>query len=95
MHCNKLFTWNIGNVLDGGFPNNFSKIHILHHYRCVNHNISATCYGLKAASHYDRDVINYGHLAKDVKNIESLGNQACAEAPACFRQVKAAMEVRF
>merc|ERR1712003_223183 len=34
----------------------------------------------------------YGHLAKDVKNIESLGNQACAEAPACFRQVKAAME---
>merc|ERR1712003_152425 len=52
----------------------------------------ATCYGLKAASHYDRDVINYGHLAKDVKNIESLGNQACAEAPACFRQVKAAME---
>merc|ERR1712003_392288 len=52
----------------------------------------ATCYGLKAASHYDRDIINYGHLAKDVKNIESLGNQACAEAPACFRQVKAAME---
>jgi len=52
----------------------------------------ATCYGLKAASHYDRDVINYGHIAKDVKNIESLGNQACAEAPACFQQVKAAME---
>lgn len=52
----------------------------------------ATCYGLKAASHYDRDVVNYGHIAKDVKNIESLGNQACNEAPACFQQVKAAME---
>ncbi|XP_063694168.1 uncharacterized protein LOC134825901 [Bolinopsis microptera] len=52
----------------------------------------ATCYGLKAASHYDSDVVNYGQLASDVSNMEKLGNLACAQARGCFLQVSAAME---
>ena len=58
-----------------------------------NHNISATCYGLQAASHYDSEVVNYGQLASDVSNMEKLGNLACAQAKGCFNQVSAAMEV--
>ena len=57
--------------------------------------IPATCYGIKAASYYDVDVVSYGLLADDVKNIESLGNQACREAEACYDQVTAAMQVDF
>jgi hypothetical protein len=52
----------------------------------------ATCYGIKAASYYDVGTVSYGLLAGDVKNIESLGNQACREAEACYDQVAAAMQ---
>jgi len=52
----------------------------------------ATCYGIKAASHYDSDVVSYGQLASDVSNMEEIGNLACSDAPKCFRQVKSAIQ---
>ena len=63
-------------------------------YIIYNHNISATCYGINAASHYNTDVVSYRQLALDVPNMEALGNLACSDAQKCYRQVKSAIKVR-
>lgn len=52
----------------------------------------ASCYAIKAADYYNVDVVDYGLLAGDMKNIEHLGNLACSEAPACYNQVAAAIQ---
>ena len=56
--------------------------------------ISGTCYGLKAASHFNTDVVSYEQLAADVPNMEKLATVACAEVAGCFEQVKSAIQVR-
>ena len=57
-------------------------------------NVSATCYGIQAKERYDVEVVDYGHLADDLDNIESLGNRACADVKLCFRQVRKAIKVK-
>ena len=57
-------------------------------------NISATCYGIKAEDRYSVDVVNYGLLAGDVKNIKALGNLACTDVAGCFGQVRDAIQVK-
>jgi len=52
----------------------------------------STCYGINAATHYGSGVVDYGTLAADVPNLEHLGNLACAEAEACYDQVKVAID---
>merc|ERR1739848_52332 len=52
----------------------------------------ATCYGIKAASTYDVDTVDYGLLAGDVRNIEALGNLASTDVAGCFGQVRDAIQ---
>jgi hypothetical protein len=60
---------------------------------CGNLVNQAICYGARAASVYDGvDTVTYKMLANEVKFIESLGNQACREAAACYDQVAAAIQ---
>lgn len=53
----------------------------------------ATCYGIRAAKLYDVEVVDYGLLRSDVRNMERLGNLACEKTRACFHQVRNAMQV--
>ena len=59
-----------------------------------SYNVSATCYGLKAAKRYGVDVVHYGILAGDVKNMKHLGNLACSNFASCFGQIQSAIQVK-
>ena len=59
-----------------------------------SYNVSVTCYGLKAAKRYGVDVVNYGILAGDVKNMKHLGNLACSNIASCFGQIQSAIQVK-
>jgi len=71
--CPKL-AGNIEKVAFGGACRNLAK--------------QAVCYGIRTAERYDGvTMVSYGQLAGGVDNIAEIGNLACAEGVACYKQI--------
>jgi len=55
---------------------------------CRNLAKQAVCYGIRTAERYDGVTeVSYGQLAGGVDNIAEIGNLACAEGVACYKQI--------